>query len=229
MRAIVLTSTLYADHSYMVRLLTRDEGLVTVSVRSAGRTSRFRPGYRTPLTLLDVELGGRPSREVRYVADVSPIRLNAGIAAEPRKMMVAQFVAETTARAVRYPARDAAMFDFVEHEVLELDALTTCPEDWAVRYLFRLMLEVGIMPDLGGWRDGSELDPAEGHMVADPARGSLDPAASRALVRFLGDERASLTDAERRHLLCFAMEFFRLHLDGFGSVRSLALMGFDLD
>ena len=68
MRAIVLTSTLYSDNSYMLNLFTDELGYVVVSVK-VGRRSKVRLSHIQPLTLLMVELHGRPSQQVMHVTE----------------------------------------------------------------------------------------------------------------------------------------------------------------
>ena len=68
MRAIVLTSTLYSDNSYMLNLFTDELGYVIVSVK-VGKRSKVRLSHIQPLTLLMVELHGRPSQQVMHVTE----------------------------------------------------------------------------------------------------------------------------------------------------------------
>lgn len=227
MRAIVLSAVPYADHSFMVALLTRDEGMVTVSVRSGGRNSRFRRSYLAPLTRLEVELQGRPSREVRYVADVSAAAVNAGLMNDREKLLASQFVAEVLSHALRYQAEDAKIYDSIEREVVDFDQTPIPVDDWLVGFLFRLMRLSGIEPNVWEWREGLMLDGYEGRMT-DICRpyASLSIPLSRALFRYLSEPDYRLTQAESRTLIYFSLDFFKMHLEGFGSVKSVSLLGY---
>ncbi|MEE1090540.1 MAG: DNA repair protein RecO, partial [Paludibacteraceae bacterium] len=112
MRAIVLTSTLYSDNSYMLNLFTDELGYVIVSVK-VGKRSKVRLSHIQPLTLLSVELHGRPSQQVMHVTECVALPGCESIATDIAKMLTAQFLAEFLNHTLKLYQRDEALFDFI--------------------------------------------------------------------------------------------------------------------
>ena len=217
MKAVVLGSVAYSDNSYMVKMLTAENGVVSVSVHTGGRNARMRKSFLLPLTLLEVELAGRENNEVRYISDCRVYRQCNDLIANPMKMLGSQFVCEVTEKALKFQtSADGGIFDFVEDAIVEMDELKGNVESWIIVYMYGLMQQVGIVPDLGGYESGMSLDLNEGRVV----RYGKFARETEALMRVLGDG-----DVGNDFLLLaeFTIKYFQRHLEGFGTVKTLAL------
>jgi len=217
MKAIVLSSIPYSDNSYMVRLLTRDKGMVTVSAHTGGKSARMRKSFLLPLTLLEVELTGRENNEVKYIADCRVYHQSNDLIANPIKMLGSQFLCEITEKSIRFQTiADEGIFDFVESSIIELDELKSDVESWIIIYLFGLMQQVGIVPDLSGFKPGMSLDIDEGRVVpfGQYAR------ETKVLIKTLFGEEIG---ADFRVIVELMIKYFQRHLEGFGTIKCLDL------
>jgi len=201
----------------MVRLLTRDKGMVTVSVHTGVKSAKMRKSFLLPLTLLDVELTGRETNEVKYISDCRVYQQCNDLIANPMKMLGSQLLCEMTEKALRFQTiADEETFDFVERSVVEVNDLQGDVESWMIIYLYGLMQQVGIVPDLEGYEDGMSLDMVEGRVVLF---GQYERE-TRALVKTLSGE--DIGDCFKMTIE-FLIRYFQLHLEGFGTVKSLGL------
>lgn len=217
MKAIVLGSVVYSDNSYMVRMLTDEKGIVTVSVHTGGKSAKMRKSFLLPLTLLEVELSGRENNEVKYISDCSVYRQCNDLIANPIKMLGSQLICEVTEKALKFQtSADEEIFYFVEKSVVEMNEMKGDVESWIVVYLYFLMQHVGIVPDMSGYEAGMSLDLDDGKVVR---YGEFEHETS-ALMRILSGGEAG------KDFKCVAelmIKYFQRHLEGFGMVKSLWL------
>jgi len=220
MRSIVLSSVAYSDNSYMVRLLTRDKGMVTVSAHTGGKGAKMRKSFLLPLTLLEVELTGRENNEVKYIADCRVYRQCNDLIANPMKMLGSQFLSEVTEKALKFQTiADEETFDFVESSIVELNQLNTDVESWIIIYMYGLMQQVGIVPDLSGFKPGMALNIDEGRLMWQ----SEFVKETELLLRVLSGEDVGNDFCKVAEML---IKYFQRHLEGFGIVKSLDILEF---
>lgn len=217
MKAVVFGSTTYSDNSYMVKLLTRDKGMVTVSVHTGGKGAKVRKSFLLPLTLLDVELVGKENNDIKYISDCRVYRQCNDLIANPMKMLGSQFLCEMTEKSLRFQTiADEETFDFVEESVLEMNELQGDVESWMIVYIYGLMQQVGIVPDLEGYERGMSLDIVEGRVVIS----GQYPRETEALFNTLSGEEIG---GDFKMVVELLIKYFQLHLEGFGIVKSVSL------
>ena len=217
MKAIVLGSVAYSDNSYMVRLLVREKGMVTVSAHTGGKGAKMRKSFLLPLTLLEVELVGRENNEVKYIADCRVYRQCNDLIANPMKMLGSQFLCEVTEKALKFQtSADERAFDFVEEAIVEMDGLKGDVESWIIAYMYGLMQVVGIVPDLSEYEEGMTLDINEGRVV----RYGEYVRETDALMRVLEGGEAG---GDFVGIVEMLVKYFQRHLEGFGMVKTIAL------
>lgn len=217
MKAVVLGSVVYSDNSYMVKLLTDEKGMVTVSAHTGGKGAKMRKSFLLPLTLLEVELAGRENNEVKYISDCRVYRQCNDLIANPIKMLGSQFVSEITEKALKFQtSADEEIFDFVADAILEMNGLKGDVESWMIVYMYGLMQQVGIVPDLSGYELGMSLDLDEGRVV----RYGKHEHETSALMRVLSGGEAG---KDFKCVVELMIKYFQRHLEGFGMVKSLWL------
>lgn len=218
MKAVVLGSVAYSDNSYMVKLLTRNKGIVTVSAHTGGKGAKMRKSFLLPLTLLEVELTGRENSEVKYIADCRVYRQCNDLIANPMKMLGSQFLSEVTEKALKFQtSAEEGIFDFVEKSVLEMNELQGDIESWMIIYIYGLMQQVGIVPDLSGFKPGMALDIDEGRIVQFGEFVYETAALMRVLEGgYVAQDFFSLAE--------MLIKYFQHHLEGFGIVKSLNIL-----
>lgn len=235
--AIVLHAFPYLDSSRIVRLVTRDAGVLSAIAKGARRPrSRFGAA-------LDLFAGGsaqvllKPSRELQTLAAFDPTRARPQLAADLERFTAASALAETVMRF----AGEAASPELYEVFASGLDRLgeTSAGEARTVGLstMWRLVAEMGVAPsidDCASCRAAVAIEAparfshaAGGILCERCAPGQrasrlLPPGARAALRGWLADEELPpLADADARAHQRLLREFLHQHLGDDKPLRAL--------
>lgn len=150
---IVLTSVPINDRSQLVHFYTEEFGRVTcrVTIASRGRQANRLRSMMTPMTLLEMVLGGKPTEPIRTLmeADIlqSPYLLTL---THPDKSAQCLYMAELIVHTVREEERNTRLWDYLTGS---LSILEHCESGWAN---FHLVFTCGLIHQLGFSIDTSD-------------------------------------------------------------------------
>lgn len=130
--AIVLSLIRHRDNAFLLRLYTRDQGLVQYLVYG----NRYR-SYLRPLALVEVTSYLRPERDIQTLQSVSLRFIPKQLTEDIQRQCIAMLITETLIRVLRHPMADEAVFLYLESAVHELDT-TDLLADFPYRFLCRL-------------------------------------------------------------------------------------------
>mgnify|MGYP000899214183 CR=1 FL=1 len=223
-RAIVLRTVKHSDSAVVAHVYTEQFGRRSCMVRAGGknraRQAALLPLSRVELVVSEVGDGGLLSaREIRI--DRPYLQLHT----DPLRGAIALFVQEVFYRTLRADAPDPELFAFVEHALEEVDttaSLALLPQ----RVLIGLAHQLGFLP-ASPQAPFSGFDLREGAFFPGPAMHEqcMEPEETKALVALLEDSAPpSVSASVRRSLLERLLLFFRLHVEGFGEPRSVAVL-----
>ena len=144
--AVVLHAFSYLESSRILRLATRDAGVVSVLAKGARRTSRR---FGTAVDLFaegQVQFYSKPGRELHTLAAFDVVRSRPALAADLGRFMAASAVAELVLRFARDDA-EPALFDVL---VSALDRIQTASppatREAGLSGAWRLIGELGFAP-----------------------------------------------------------------------------------
>ncbi len=230
MKAIVLTTTLYSDNSYMVDLYTDEAGYAVASVKTS-RRSAMRNSLLQPLSLLNVELSGKQSQRIRHISECSMCHSTPDIAQDIAKNMTAQFLAELLQRVLRNNGVDANLFAFIEESILTFDRTTHGAQNFHLVFLTKLTHYLGFFPNLEGFDEGVFFDMQEGRFSAtQPLTGTyLSPEDTVGLAHLMRIDYPTMhlyrtTQAERNRILEAILAYYRLHTTDFAPLKTLEIL-----
>ncbi len=230
MSAIVLTSTLYSDNSYMLNLFTDELGYVVTSVK-VGRRSKVRLSHIQPLTLLSVELHGRPSQQVMHVTECVALPGCERLMMEPGKVLMAQFLAEFLQHALRSMQRDERLFDFLYESICRYNDIERGAANFHLIFLIKLTHYLGFFPNLEGFDSGVCFDLENGCFVRRlPLHANyLLPEATVALANLLRMDYETIylyevNRRQRNEILDYIIKYYKLHMAEFGELKSLDVL-----
>lgn len=223
-RAVVLRTVRHGDRTTVLKAYTEAFGLRSYAVRAGGKGG-VREALLQPLSRLELVVTEMPERDLHQVREVRSERPYVQLGEDPMRAAFALFMQEVLYRTLREEATDPAMFAFVQEALEALDGwpdLAGLPN----RFLLHLARHLGFFPeppDAGEDR----FDLREGHFFhgAPPHEFCLDPALSAELAALLELplHRGAFPDrtpGHRRALLDGLLLYYRLHLPGFGELRS---------
>lgn len=143
-RIIVLHLTKYGDRSQVVQALDAERGRSGFFLRGAGK-SRGAQGQYHSLSILDVT-ATRGKGDLEYLKEAErPYPLTA-IRTDPYKSAVALFIGELLYRGVQDGAMDPDLFNFLEKEIMALDAETGSVANFHLCFLVEFCRTLGFLP-----------------------------------------------------------------------------------
>lgn len=230
-RGIVLKVTDYGDTSLVVQLFTEHFGMQSYLVQGAKRPKASLPANKFQhLQLLDLVVQHKPSGGLQRIKELKLAPPLVSIPYDIEKSCVGLFVTEVLYKALRQIGPDEALFDFVFHAVCWLDSVDTMPANYHLYLLMRLTKYLGIQPaprkigdDYFDLKDGIFLgfEPHHPLFLAEPYT-SLFTAIQESNLETLSQIR--LKREQRQVLLNKLIEYYQLHVDGFGEIRSQAIL-----
>lgn len=244
--AVILQLRDYLESSRLVRLATRDAGIVSAIARGA-RRQRGKSG--SPLDLFargTAHIHVRPTRDLQTLGGFEVGQGRAGFASDLDRFLAASAVAEVALAVLHEEANEAA-FDVLAHTLDELGSVPASHIDTAaLGGIWRLVATLGFAPSLDlcaacharvdGTVSGLYFSPAAGGVLCascvrtagshgarrlEGAGRTLPPGAWRRLADWLADMEGEMPDpleikAHRRLL----REFLDAHLTGGTPLRA---------
>lgn len=145
-RAIVISRIPYTDNSTVVRLYTREKGMIScIAGRMHGRKGCLKSSMFQPLSILNAVIytGSKGMPSIREASPVLPLH---SISSDPLKASVGIFLTEVLSHTLIESHPDTSAFDFIEHSLLDFEMAEVCPSDFHLSFLWKLTTYIGIGP-----------------------------------------------------------------------------------
>ncbi len=245
-RGLVLRQTRYGETSLIVRIYTEAFGVQAYMVNGArSARSRTRSVLFQPPNLLDLVVYYTEGREIHRIKEARPLHVYERIPFHVSHSSVAIFMTEVLGKCLRDEHRQEGLFQFLEQRLLELDTCDQGLGTFPALFLLGLSRHLGFQPQGRFGEQTPWFDLQEGIFVSSkPDSGyALLPEESAALDRLLQHEAtlpetsnqpstALLPDPEpllipgplRQSLLESLLIYYRYHIEGFGIMRSPAIL-----
>ena len=231
---IVLTTVPINDRTQLVHFYTEEFGRVTcrVPVATRGKQANRLRSMMTPMTLLEMVLGGKPTEQVRTLVDAdilqSPYLLTLN---RPDKAAQCLYMAELIVHTVREEEHNARLWDYLTGS---LGVLEHCEEGWAN---FHLVFTCGLTHMLGFSIDTSEYSPGccfdlkeatfTHQIIAHPYHFNAESAKWFRLIfetHYDTMHELNLTHAQRSALLDMLLAFLGSQIPEMGQLRSVEVL-----
>ena len=231
-RGIILHQIKYTDSGIIAQVYTREFGRRPVLIKGmrnkkAGKHNIF----FQPMSILDMVLYIKESREVQMLKEFSVFYAPANIYANVKKVSIAVFLSEILSSVLKEETPNGDLFDFIEGAVIYLDRSTSGYSNFHIAFLAGLCSYLGFEPGKRGCADEKYFDLVNGVFVSSPPlhnsfaeenisevlagffTGSFDSAAKIPLTGFLRDE-----------VLRTMIKYFSIHLPGLKKINSLEVL-----
>ena len=224
-RAIVLRTIRHGERTVILKAYTELHGLRSYVVRAGGR-SGVHQALLQPLSRLELVADERADRDLHTVKEARAESPGAPMG-HPGKAAAALFAQEVLLRVLKEEAADADLFLFA-HSAIEVIDREEDLSHFPLLFLTGLMRHLGFQPSPP--EDGEEnFDLLEGQFVRGeaPSGHTLRTPLSTGLAALLEkgrEEPIRIPATERRELLDHLLLFYRLHVEGFGELRSIDVL-----
>lgn len=231
-KGIVLHYVKYGDSSIIAYIYTDIFGrqaFIVNGVRS--KKSGIRLNYFQPLSILELDVYYRPNRDIQRIKDLKIFVMLHTIHNNIVKSTVALFIAEILYKTLREVEPNKPLFDFIYNSIQILDLKNEGIENYHLVFLLMLSRYLGISPVI---EDNKiiEFNNIKQQSLFKNDRGIsliLTEEEKRALTHiykysFNNLEKIKLGNNVRSSLLSKFVEYFKIHLEGIGTIKSLAVL-----
>ena len=228
-KAIILQSIKYGDKKFILKLYTRQNGLLTVAA-ATGRAaaSRVKPGSILPLSLVDVELVLKQNKEVHQLTEASCYAILARIPQSLSKLTIAQFLNEILIKSLKEQSSNLHLFELIETCFHYLNDVDSGYENLHLYFLSELTKYLGFEPQNNYNVRHPFFDCREGQFssqaLALPL--GLNKEDSLLFSEFLkiNSLKEKISNSQRQSLLDMLLAYYRLHVPGFNEIKSLEVL-----
>ncbi len=228
LRGVVLNTIRYSDKHNIVHIYTDGRGLMSFAV-PLGKTqaARMRNALLMPLSLVDLEAGVRPGRDLAVMREIHRNFPLATIYSDPVKNAISLFISELLAHVIQEPEGNDPLFRYIEQAVQLLEQLPGHVANFHICFLYHLGAHLGIQPNVESHHDGYWFDMTDGVFVPAPVSGHMNLQPSEAQVIHLLSRMTFSNMAvfrfnreERNRVLDVIISYYRLHNAAIGTLRS---------
>lgn len=224
-KALVLQRIKHADSKYILKLFTREHGLISVSVRVKAKGPA---GIRTTSTLalnfIEAELMLRPNRDIHLLTELRVYGNSFRKSQDIVRLSMAQFMQEVLIKALREQQANTALFDFLEMCFALLNESENPPLNLHLYFLAELGHFLGFEPQNNFNPSACYFDVREGQFssVALVWPLGLNKEDSEFFSGFLKSNmlEGELKAAERRLIMDTFLHYYAFHLPSFGQLKS---------
>ncbi len=227
-RGIVFKTTDYGESSVIVQVFTEKFGLQSYIINGARKPkAKIARNMLQPLHLLDMVVYHKNTGNVQRIKELKNSPQFQTIPYDVIKSSLAIFLNEVLYKALKQQAADESAFGFVFSAIEWLDHQTEGLANFHLLFLIQLTRYLGFYPDryLAGQADYFDLK--NGVFCRYKPRGVLylsppytQKFASLLHCSFENIAQLKLNNDDRRYLLQKLLEYYSLHVEGFGNVRS---------
>ncbi len=229
---IVLNHHFYGESSIIVNVYTRAFGRQSYIVNSVrGNRKNKKNQLLQPLNRLWMEVYHSPKRELHRIREFELKNPLIHIPFSQGRRAQAFFITEMVAKILNLQEPAPEIYDFLNRSVDLLDSSAPGHENLHLYFLFQLTRLLGFQPvgnhsDSRSWFDlqnGCFTNTQPSHPLF------LKPPEAARFARLFYTELSDLkmlatTVIERNFLLDTLLDFYRLHIRGFGELRSLKVL-----
>lgn len=231
---IVLTSVPLNDRSQLVHFYTAEFGRITcrIPLTSRGKNANRLRNMMTPMTLLEMVLGGKPNDTIRSIVEAnilqSPYMLTLS---HPGKSSQCLFMAELITHTIREEERNARLWDYLTGS---LTVLEHCNEGWQNFHLIftcGLISHLGFSIDTEAFQPGCMFDMREAvftqNAISHPYYFNAESAKWFCRIfeaRYDDMHEIKLSHIQRAALLDMLLAFLKLQIPEIGQLRSVEVL-----
>lgn len=227
-RGIVLKLTDYGETSVIVQIFTEKFGLQSYIINGAKKPrAKIGRNMLQPLHLLDLVVYYKNTGAVQRIKELKNVPLLNHIPYDVVKSSIALFLNEVLYKAIKQQTAEEQLFNYVFNSVELLDNINSGLVNFHLIFLLGLTRYLGFYPALATAADADYFDMHNGVFTRYKPESSLylSPPHTQNLRNLLSYgfddlEAIKIGNEERRYLINRLLEYFALHVDGFGYIRS---------
>lgn len=227
-RGIVLKTTDYGESSVIVQVFTEKLGLQSYIINGVKKPrAKISRNMLQPLHLLDMVVYHKAAGNVQRISELKTSPVLQTIPYDMVKSSMAMFLNEVLYKSIKQQTADEHMFDFVFSAIAWLDHQHEGLPNFHLLFLAKLTRYLGFYPDRYLLNEADYFDLKDGvfKKYKPDSILYLSPPHTQNFVRLLQCSFENLallkfSNDERRYLIAKLLEYYALHIESFGNIRS---------
>lgn len=225
---IVLRKTPYSSSSAIVSFYTRKFGQAAFMVRGLGKKGG-KSAILEPLTQVEISCNYKPSSQVQSLRSLSLVSPQNTKNNHPFKGAVSLFLCEILNKTLQEESPDEELYGFISSALKNFEMQEYSP-DFHLVFLMKLSEYFGFYPMGSASSNTPYFDLLDGTFVGDKNQSiqmlNLEESKIMNLVTAAsnGEIELKLSSQERRVALHNIVEYYQIHMEGMGKVKSLRIL-----
>ncbi len=217
--AIVLQLIPHKDNNAIVKLFTRNSGLVSCWISSLrSKTSGIRSSGLQPLTLINSVIDQRETKQLASLKEMQISFFPANISTRIEKSALAIFIAELLSHTIKETASDNSLYDFIRESIILLNDTKENCANFHIVFMLNLSNHLGLLPHNSFTPQTPYLNLEEGvYLAKTPLHTAfLYPDESECISKLSSLPISSFAEAEiqtalRKNILHGLLKYFEIH------------------
>ncbi|TKC01078.1 DNA repair protein RecO [Pedobacter cryophilus] len=231
-RGIVLKTTDYADNSIIAKIFTQKFGLQSYLINGVKKPkAKIRLNMLQPLHILDLVVYHKPNGTIQRISDARSEPILQSIPYDIVKSSLVLFINEMIYKSLKQEHEDEIMFEFIAKSIELLDHSEKGIANFHLIFLMKLTRFLGFYPDISYADSTSFFDLKNGVFVHNQPL-HLFFIEEKYLADWLQILRNSMDDfleiklnsASRKYLLQKVIDYYSLHIDSMGEIKSHVIL-----
>ncbi|WP_426670159.1 DNA repair protein RecO [Mucilaginibacter sp. McL0603] len=225
-RGIVFKTTDYGETSVIVQVFTEKFGLQSYIINAVKKPrAKISRNMLQPLHLLDMVVYHKNTGQVQRIAELKNSPVLQSIPYDVIKSSLVLFLNEVLYKAVKQQSADENMFDFIFNSIEWLDNQTEGIANFHLLFLTRLTRFLGFSPNQVANADYFDMKNGVFSKYKPEGFSYLSPPHTQNFYNLLQSSFENIhqlrfSNDERRYLVQKLLEYYALHIEGFGNIRS---------
>lgn len=229
---IVLHSVKYGESSVIATIFTKEFGRQSYMINATrSKKSKNKAGLLQPLFLVELEAYQKQSRDLQRIRAIKSLTTYQDIPFDIVKSTQAIFLAELLYKTIHEQESYPELFEFMKNALLYMDLMDEGKANFHLYFLFHLTEYLGFMPDttmagFEGWFDLQKgavvpFEPSHPMFANKEATAHL---VKLALLKINELDQLKIKRSMRDSLLGSLVDYYRLHFDTLGEIKSLKVL-----
>lgn len=230
-QGIILQHTKYRDKKSILKIYTLQHGLQSYAVNVGhSKTSKIKAAHVIPLNQVEFIEHTRPNREVQLITEIRLSYIYGNLFTNISKNCLAAFINEVLVKCLKEHQSNEELFFFIAVKLKSLDATEKNVTNFHLHFLLELADYLGFYPNnnysvkncLFDQEEGIFTDKTPLHPYFSDSETSFE---LHRLIESSGNKDSyASTSQVRAELIKMLLQFYKLHVPGFGELRSLPVL-----
>ena len=228
--AIVLSKIRYKDNDIIVKLFTKEYGVISFIVKTGSnlKKSKAKLVYFQELTILDIQFNYNSKRELQYIKEIN-IKYNyASCHSDLKKSSIIMFLSEVLSNILVHQKKEEELYEYIEESLITYDSnkINSC---FHLIFLVQLTRFLGFYPDESN-NNFKYFNLEEGFYESSKSsdysitKDDLELFNQILGTKFDSNPLPTLNSSETMKILNIILVYYKLHINNFKNLKSLKII-----